>query len=265
MGLRRFFWQNIIGSYPVRVRGERFRGDPRFRGYWRVVRDEDADSGLLDILDAHLGADDVMWDIGAHVGQVALYASRKCRQVVCFEPDLVALSGLHWHLSHNQVKNISVVSAALTEQTGFIEMGAFWDHNNLGQSVTSSRPAPNANTLSVAGLGPEVWGKWLRAEPPSLIKMDIEGGEFELLPMMGEYLRENRPKLTVSFHAGPLRSAGRMTTEEAQQAMEKCTAVLSHYETFIDLHTGERLSISELTQLQMDEDWDKLLAGVFLE
>ena len=265
MGLRRFYWQHIASSYPVRVRGERFVGDPRFRVYWKIIKNEKANSGLLDILDSRLRTDDIMWDIGGHVGQVALYASRKCRHVLCFEPDPVALESLYWHIDRNKVKNITVINSALMERTGFVEMGSFWDSEGLGQSVTSSRPAPGTNIVKVPGLGPGAWGEWLRGAPPSLIKMDIEGGEFDLLPAMGEWLRENRPKLLLSFHAGPLREAGRMSTDEAREALEKCTSALSSYGEFTDLFSGEKLPLSKLTSLQMDEDWDKLLAGVFLE
>lgn len=269
MGLRRFYWQHIVGTYPVRVRGEQFVGDPRFRGYWRVLSEEKVDSGLLDILDTRLGADDIMWDIGGHVGQVALYASRKCRHVLCFEPDPVALDGLYWHINRNEVQNITVINAALSDHTGFIEMGSFntnhKSHLDLGQTITSSRPAPGANTVKATALGPEAWGEWLRGAPPNLIKMNIEGGEFELLPAMKEWLRENRPKLLLSFHAAQLREAGRMSTEEAREALEKCTSVLSPYGEFTDLFSGEKLPLSKLTSLQMDKDWDKLLAGVFLE
>lgn len=268
MGLRRFFWHRIVGSYPVNIRGERFSCSPEYRRTWRRISRDKWERGTLDILDAHLSTDSVIWDIGAHVGEVALYASRKCKRVVCFEPDLAALSILYKNLSRNRIQNVTVVGAALAEQTSFLKMGGFWDGSSLGSSITSSRPAPDAETLVAAQLGPAAWSEWLRTEPPDLIKMDIEGGEFELLPAMAGYLQKNRPKLLVSFHAGPLRSRLRMSTEEARQALDQCTASLSFYEEFIDLSSGEKLPMPKLTELQMggsDPDNPKLLDGIFLE
>lgn len=270
MGLRNFFWRRV-GAYPVRVRGERFVVNPDmgFRR-WRRMGREQYEPETLDLLDTHLSPDSVMWDIGAHVGQMALYASRKCRHVVCFEPDIVALPSLYWNITRNRARNVSVVSAAMAASTGFIKMGAFSsDQGSLGRAVTSSLPSPNAKTIIVPSIGPEIWGGgWWKADPPDLIKMDIEGGEFELLPAMAEWLSQYRPKLYISLHAAALRSAGRMNTDEARQALETCVGVLSFYGEFTDLTSAKRLPLSELPALKLGEDQEynpELLDGIFLE
>ena len=223
----------------------------------------------LDVLDAHRSPESVMWDIGAHVGQMALYASRKCRKVVCFEPDTVALPGLHWNIRRNRARNVSVVGAAMAAHTGFIEMGAFSsDQGKLGRAVTSSLPAPNAETITVPSIGPDVWGTWWKAEPPGLVKMDIEGGEFELLPAMASYLQEYRPKLILSLHAAAMRITGRMSADEARRALEECVSVLSCYGEFVNLTNGKRLPLSQLIPLKLgegQEDDPTLLDGIFLE
>ncbi len=267
MGFRKFFWQRVVGAYPVTIRGERFVCLPRDRSSWRGMAGEKGEQGALDILDSCLSPQSVMWDIGANIGQLALYASRKCRRVVCFEPDLVSLSVLHWNLAHNRVKNVTVIGAALAEKTGFIEMGSFWDGGALGRSVTSSRPSPDSETIMAAALGPDSWGTWLREEPPDLIKMDIEGGEFELLPALMEWLLQNRPKFLLSLHAAPLRESGRMNAAEAREALEKCAELLSFYGEFTALATGEKYPLSELpARMSGDGKDDSIwMQGVFLE
>lgn len=267
MGIRRFFWNRIAAAYPVRIRGERFVCYPRDRSTWRRMAQDKWESGVLDILDSRLSPESVMWDIGAHIGQVALYASRKCRRVVCFEPDAASLAVLHWNLSRNRIRNVTVVGAALAEKTGFIEMGAFWDDGELGRSVTSSRPSPTAEKVVVPGLGPEVWREWWSFDPPDFVKMDIEGGEFELLPAMGEWLSRHRPKLLLSLHALSLREAGRMTAAEAESALKECASALSVYGEFTELASGTKFPLSELASRMLESEGDDSVwqDGVYLE
>lgn len=223
----------------------------------------------LDILDAHLSPQSMMWDIGGHVGQMAMYASRKCRKVMCFEPDIVALPGLYWNIQRNNIENVVVINAAMTAKADFIKMGVPSDRGGeLGRAVTSSLHSPKAETITVPSIGPETWGEWWKADPPDLVKMDIEGGEFELLPAMAEYLSKDRPKLILSLHAAGLRGAGRMSMEESRQALDKCASVLSCYSNFVNLTNGERLPLSQLTALKLGEgreDDPELLDGIFLE
>ena len=221
----------------------------------------------MDILDGRLSPQSVMWDIGAHVGQVALYASRKCHRVVCFEPDAATLPYLLWNVARNRADNVTVVGAALAAKTDFIKMGAFWDGGGLGGAVTSSRPSPSAKTMVAPALGPEAWSEWLRADPPDLVKMDIEGGEFELLPAMADWLSQNRPKFLLSLHAAPLRDSGRMNTVEAQEALEKCAGILSFYGEFTELATGKKYPLSKLAaRMSGDAGEDSIWqSGVFLE
>lgn len=45
----------------------------------------------------------------------------------------------------------------------------------------------------------------LRGAPPSVIKMDIEGGEFEALMPSLDWLRERKPIMFIEFHEGIMR------------------------------------------------------------
>ena len=261
--LRSFFWQRI-GAYPVTIRGERFVCHPQHAGRWWKTASGRWEGETLDTLARNLSAEDVLWDIGANVGQIALYASRKCGRVVCFEPDAVTLQYLHWNVKRNRADNVVVVGAALAAKTGFIKIGAFRDDKGLGLGITSSRPSPGAETMVAPALGPEAWGEWLRAEPPDFVKMDIEGGEFELLPAMADWLAQHRPKFLLSLHAAQLHAEGRMSAAEAQGALEKCAEFLSFYGEFTELATGKKYPLSKLAA-RMSGDVEKSASGLFLE
>ena len=266
MGLRTFLWQRI-GAYPVRIRGEKFTCHPRHRRRWRNTTNSRWEPRTLDILDERLSPESVMWDIGAHIGQVSLYASRKCRRVVCFEPDAATLPYLHWNVTRNRADNVVVVGAALAAETGFRRMGSHRENGQAGEVTNSFFPSSTASTAVAPCLGREVWAEWLRAEPPDFVKMDIEGGEFELLPAMREWLSQNRPKLLLSLHAPDLLDAGRMTAAEAESALNECASVLSVYGEFTELSSEKKFPMSEFTARLSEKhlpDWI-WQDGIYLE
>ena len=246
MGLRTTFrnllWRGV-GAYPVRIRGERFVCHPRHCSVWRKLAAGKREAGALDILEK-LPHDSVVWDIGAHVGLFTLFASRKCERVVCFEPDPVALQYLSWNIARNCADNVTLVGAACAAKTEFRRMGAA-GAENLGEGHTGFNPPASARTTVAPCLGPDVWGAWLNT-PPDLVKMDIEGGEFELLPAMSDWLEKRRPKMLLSLHAVPLRGTGLMSAAEADAALENCAKVLSFYGEFTELHSGKTFPMSEM-------------------
>ena len=261
MRLRRFFWQSL-GGCPVRIRGERFVCHPRHRNAWRRW-----EPNTLSLLEDRLSAGSIFWDIGSHIGQAALYASRKCAHVVCFEPDPVALSYLTWNIVRNKAGNVTVLGAALATTTGFAKMGAFKDGMDLGSSVTSCRPSPHADTIMAPCLGIAVWTELLRKKPPDFVKMDIEGGEFELLPAMAGWLAQNRPGFLLSLHTAPLRRAGQMRPDEARKALQNVAQCLSFYNQFTEMATAKTYPITELPTRMAGESGDDSiwLEGIFLE
>ena len=265
MGLRtefrNFFWGRV-GAYPVRIRGERFVCHPRHCSAWRKMAAGGRERGALDVLEK-LPSDAVMWDIGAHVGLMTLLAARKCERVVCFEPDPVALQYLSWNISRNCADNVVLVGAAMDAETGFRRMGAAGG-GDLGTGHTGFYAQDSARAAFTPCLGPEVWGAWLSAAPPNLVKMDIEGGEFELLPAMSDWLEKNRPKMLLSLHAVPLRGAGLMSDSEASAALERCAQILSFYGEFTELHSGEKFPIAEIP-VRMSAEGKAWHEGIYLE
>src|SRR5690606_20354579 len=128
-----------------------------------------------------------------------LYAARKAERVYCFEPDYVAYKDLLRNIELNGLRNVVPSNVALAGSSGLREMGSFG--SGLGDSMTSLLGGGGeGDTITVTTLA---WSDWLRisgVERIDFIKMDIEGGEFELLPAMRDYLAEHRPTLYLSLH-----------------------------------------------------------------
>ena len=122
-----------------------------------------------------------VWDVGAYVGRHA-YRVSQFHQVYAFEPNLNALQFLGNNLK--DCPNVVIVACALTLD-GKPMLGS------IDPDFLKPPTGPKVATLSIA----EALQKFGR---PGVIKIDIEGGEYELLksellqdiPLLIEWHRE---------------------------------------------------------------------------
>lgn len=217
------------GHCPGNLNGERFRLDPYHSKFWHK-----ASSGLWEpetfaILDRHLRPDQDYLDIGAWIGPTVLYGARKARHVWCFEPDPTAFRHLAWNLDLNDIRNVSAFGVALSKQFGVSRMASVRGEPGDSTSSLLHDGAHGTDVLTIA------WDQFTAATDlsgVSLVKMDIEGAEFAVLPTLADWLKTQCPALYLSTHAPILPAAERAT------AMAELADTLSFYDTCID-ETGQ--------------------------
>ena len=195
------------GYHPTTIGAERFRTDPDHIGFWRDVSRGRWEPETFRFLGRSLGPGSVFLDVGAWIGPTVLYAARRCRRVYGFEPDPVAYDYLLRNLALNHVTNAVPSAAALARASGTRPL---WGVDGALGTSHSSLLAPARDpvkTTTAADAPVEIrtvgWDDWQREARPGridCIKMDIQGGEFELLPAMRDYLAAERPALHVSLH-----------------------------------------------------------------
>lgn len=189
----------VLGYYPTMIRGTKLKLDPYNADFWRFVSLGRWENGTYDAMDAHLTQDSTYLDVGAWIGPTVVYAAPRVKKVYCFEPDAAAYRYLLWNLQLNRQQNVTPFNLALARSTEVRRMASLGER--LGDSMTSFLGAGDGKpSTEVYCVG---WADWLRLANPGridFIKVDIEGGEFELLPAMADYLREHRPVLHLSFH-----------------------------------------------------------------
>ena len=99
----------------------------------------------------------------------------------------------------------------------------------LGDSKTTLlRTGPGGDRFEAWSLRWSDWASLAHPGPVDFVKMDIEGGEFEVLPTMREYLVSEKPTLLLSLHA-PL-----LVESERGPRLEEVLDVLSGYEKCFD-------------------------------
>jgi len=153
-------------------------------------------------LQQELKIGDVVYDIGANVGFYSLLASvivGEVGHVYSFEPSPENLRELRKHLEMNHIKNCTVVGAAVSSAEGEAIFDPS-DHRCKGHLAVNG--SLRVRTLALDGL---VLQKEIR--PPNLMKIDIEGAEFECLKGASNVIQEVRPIIFLATHGPEIHSA----------------------------------------------------------
>jgi FkbM family methyltransferase len=174
---------------------------------WAVLDHGYYEREVLDAIVAHLAEDGVLWDIGANVGLHAITAKRlrPDATVIAFEPSPQTAARLIANADLNAAA-VRVVTTALSDTSGVAELSIVTRGNS---GLTSLRPWPDvryehtimcpctrADALVDAGSLPA----------PTIVKLDVEGFEEEVLRGFGQLLVS--PALTAVVFEAPGASAG---------------------------------------------------------
>lgn len=188
----------------VSVRGVEFlvrRG--RNDEFWRAVGNGAWEPETYALFERFLRKDRSYLDVGAWIGPTVLYGCRLARLAVAVEPDRVAFPELAGNVSLNRplTDNVRLVNACLDRRDGEVRFGSTGD----GGDSTSSLLLHSSKTLwTVEAIALESLIARCGLDDCGFIKMDIEGGEYSVVPAARAYLRRARPTLLLSLHPGRL-------------------------------------------------------------
>lgn len=147
----------------------------------------------LDLIKKHFPKNGIFWDIGANVGNHALYAAifLEAKEVVVFEPSVAAIKILERNVKLNDLKDIvdtQYLGHALSDREG---KGIIHEvvENNLGSArmaVTGSGPISLIRGDDLVG-----------NRKVDFIKIDVEGMEPHVLAGIEKIIDTNRPRLFI--------------------------------------------------------------------
>ena len=162
--------------------------------------------GVMDGILGQLGPGDLCLDCGANVGEVSGPIAETGAAVYAFEPDPVAFAALSVRLSGHPAARAVNAAVGVEAGTATLHRAARFDDDPLAATVSSTlmagkrdSDAGGANDLSVDVLSlPDILDALLSGRAPAglpalppaaprrlaLLKLDIEGGELELLPAL---------------------------------------------------------------------------------
>lgn len=222
---RKMFYR-ARGYYAGQLGGEPFRLDPYHSKFWRKASAGDWEPETFAVLREHLSPDRDYLDIGAWIGPTVLFGARRARHVWCFEPDPEAYRHLAWNIALNDLRNVSAFGAALSQGVGVARMGSFG--GEAGDSMTSLLSDDATSGSDALTIGWEDFAGAVDLSGVSLVKIDIEGAEFDVLPTLLPWLKAQRPALWLSTHAPFLDADTRLAR------MQALAESLSFYDTWKD-------------------------------
>lgn len=135
--------------------------------------------------------DDIAFDIGANVGTYSLIMAKFCRLVYAFEPSSFTYATLIKNIYTNKAYNIVPLNLALSERKELLEFlytsvkpgsSGHGIGNTMGKQVYKQKVL----TYSI-----DEFVKDFNLELPVHIKLDVDGGEFEILKGAAKTLSNN--------------------------------------------------------------------------
>jgi FkbM family methyltransferase len=163
------------------------------------IYEEETVSMILD----NLNENDVFYDIGANTGYLSMIAAKKVGplgKVYAFEPMDRNISFLNEHIHINLINNIFVFDMAVSDKRGIVRFSL--DNNQSANTyVEESLKFKNVNNYKDV-LTESLDSLFFKNEitVPKLIKIDVEGAEYDVLKGAKEILQKFGPTLILSTH-----------------------------------------------------------------
>jgi FkbM family methyltransferase len=158
------------------------------------------------IFDQLLDKEKILIDIGGWIGTTAMYGSRKSKFVYCVEADNESFRDLSKNMATNCEQNYMLFNNAIYNVDD-VDI-AFGKNLFLGQSkmndstsqIHDRDDAADCYRIKTITLGRMISSTGTDPSRISLIKVDIEGGEENILDELFEIRRKYRTPLYISFH-----------------------------------------------------------------
>ena len=169
-----------------------------YQPFWDEFCDATWEPETFRIFDHYIDRSTTFVDVGAWIGPTTMYAAGKASQCLAFEPDPVAFTELKANLSLNPNRGrVTAHHMAVAAKSGVLRMGS---RHGAGDSMSSALFAEAKDTWEIRAEPLEFFESLLPPDAQIFLKIDIEGGEYSLLPALKEFIRRRRPVLLLSLH-----------------------------------------------------------------
>jgi FkbM family methyltransferase len=147
---------------------------------------------------------DVVFDVGANIGGVAIALSRFVGpngRVHAFEANPLLLARLRQDLDANHASNVVVVPRGVWSRSGE-ELAFFCDPSYYASASSFLRPIDGWQQVTVHTVTLDDYVE-LSGAYPRAIKIDVEGAEFEVLSGARNLIEKHRPVVVLEYYPSP--------------------------------------------------------------
>jgi FkbM family methyltransferase len=196
--------KNVLENYHTLTKNDETffidRGDPN-NSFWESHFSH-WEPETFDVLDAFLTKETTFIDIGAWVGPITLYASRKSKEVYSVEADSLSMFFLQKNCRNNCEENIHFIHRAIYSRSNenvLFGKNSFLPGSTLNDSTSQILSGiQGAEGYSITTISFQDLIK--RVKNISLIKVDIEGGEENILDDLFLFHELHSVPMYISFH-----------------------------------------------------------------
>lgn len=137
---------------------------------------------------------DTIVDVGANIGNHAVFLSQYAKRVIAFEPNPITTLVLRANLALSQTDNIEVLEVALGESDAWAELVLYVQGNLGGSQLHTCKCGPTSRHATVrVRTGDTVLREVCPLGRIDLLKIDVEGAELAALSGLENTLRQDRP------------------------------------------------------------------------
>lgn len=200
-----------FGSIPLRI------SPGASLSYWAGLNSKKY-ADLYDFVREHVKPGDCVWDVGANMGLLSFAAAHRVGprgQVLAFEPDWWSCRLLHESRALNPqlAARLQILPLAVADAQSI-------------QALIIPRHSRACSYLEIAGgagaemtggererlLVPTVSLDWVAESqaPPTVLKIDVDGGELRVLLGARRIMEQHRPRLLVEVHERNADAVGKM-------------------------------------------------------
>ncbi len=170
------------------------------------------EKGTLYIIGKILQKGDVFVDVGANIGLMSIFASRKVGQqgeVIAFEPNPETKKILESNIALNKIENIKIEGFALSNETKKGRIYDRWDVNRGSASLIE--PAKPTGFYDIEEI--KFANYFDNSQQIKLVKIDVEGYELNVLKGARQYILASKypPSLIVEFSSNRINTFGEDT------------------------------------------------------
>ena len=146
--------------------------------------------------DFPISNDDVIIDVGAHIGLFALFASQFCKngKIFCYEPIKENYKILIENIEMNQIQNIFPNNLAVTKETSRVKI--FLNDDQSGHSMfIQNKNFVEVDSKSLSDIFIDNGIKEC-----DFLKLDCEGAEYEIIESLSSDLFTKINKTAIEYH-----------------------------------------------------------------
>jgi FkbM family methyltransferase len=167
--------------------------------YWQLIAQGQWEPQTFRIFERFLDHNSSYIDLGAFIGPTLLYGCQIAKRAYAIEADPIAFRELKANVDLNRhvTGNVHLSEVCIARHSGIVSIGSC---GQGGDSVSSLLFGNRKTHWTVPARSFDDYVRENAVTDCNFIKIDIEGGEYQVLPTMFGYLKQNKPTLHLSLH-----------------------------------------------------------------